>query len=112
MTKSRFDSANLLGNLWRLGVHVKLGDDGRLRLAMPWPPDQAPEAVRPLLRELKAHEVDALAYLTRQTTPAPPALPYLLPVQVGRGARPVYGPTNPELEAAYLRDERVGMKLH
>ncbi|MDA8335938.1 MAG: hypothetical protein M0Z41_13310 [Peptococcaceae bacterium] len=106
----RSDTSDLVTALARHGVTLRPGD-GRLRLAMPWPPDQAPEAVRPLLRELKARKVEALAYLIRQTTPAPPALPEVLPVQVGRGARPHYGPTNPELEAAYLRDERVGMKL-
>jgi len=49
MTWSRFDPGDLLDRLAQAGVRVRLDDTGRLRLAMPWPPGQAPEAVRPLV---------------------------------------------------------------
>jgi len=128
MTTSRFDPDDLLNRLAQAGVHVRLDDTGRLRLATPWPPDQTPATVRPLLRELRAHRAEVTAALaarrdavvlpTSDTTPGPalrrarPTLPPILTVQAAPGARPTYPPTDWDLEQRYRADERMGMQRH
>jgi len=66
MMNAFFDPDNLMDHLTKAGVYVQLDDTGRLRLATPWPPDQPPEAVRPLLRELRTHRAEVVAYLAAQ----------------------------------------------
>ncbi|KJS76795.1 MAG: hypothetical protein JL56_04590 [Desulfotomaculum sp. BICA1-6] len=57
--KSPFE---LISQLEAYGVALRF-EGGRVRVKLPWPPDKAPEDVKPLLREMKMRQPEVLALL-------------------------------------------------